>query len=246
MSSNMNPTNNLGLNPEGGDLAGLFLQLPAPAFVVQGERFAVVNQAALDLFGRGAAEILQLHYWDVIDPAMQRVLRDRYRAWLQGRPIEFHGVSPIVTGKGERRWIEVFRRRIEYAGAAAVLVNAFDLTDRWAWLECAKRAIDRYDGPPTVDADRLAHRESGAREGGDRKAPRQRRAATATQPLTRRQAEVLELVARGRSNKQIARDLGITEGTAKLHVFSLMRAYQVPNRTMLAVIAHSPGSSAEE
>lgn len=56
---------------------------------------------------------------------------------------------------------------------------------------------------------------------------------------------MLELVARGRSNKQIARDLGITEGTAKLHVFSLMRAYQVPNRTMLAVIAHSPADGAD-
>ncbi len=246
MPSNIKSTNNLGLNHEAGDLAGLFLQLPAPAFVVQGERFATLNQAALELFGRGAAELMQLYYWEVVDPAMQRVLRNRYRAWLQGRPIEFHGISPIVTGQGERRWIEVFRRRVEYGGAPAVLVTAFDLTDRWTWLESAKRAIDRYDGPPTVDADRLAHRETGAREHEARRAPRPRSVASGAQPLTRRQAEVLELVARGRSNKQIARDLGITEGTAKLHVFSLMRAYQVPNRTMLAVIAHSAGEAAED
>ena len=228
----------MGLVVGAGDLTALFMQLPAAAFVVQGERYVALNQMMQDLFGRSAAELLQIPFWEVVDPAMKLVMRDRYRAWLQGRPIEFHGVSPIVTGKGERRWIEVFRRRIDYAGSAAVLVTAFDLTDRWAWLESAKRAIDRYDGPPTVDADRLA-----AREPARKRAPP---ATASAQVLTRRQTEVLALVARGRSNKQIARDLGITEGTAKLHVFSLMRAYQVPNRTMLAVIAHSPGVGAED
>jgi len=220
-----------------GDFSALFLQLPAAAFVLQGDRFVAFNPMTLDLLGRSAAELLQHSFWDFIDPAMQRVLRDRYRAWMMGRPLEFHGVTPVVTGTGERRWVEVFRRRIDYAGATAVLVTAFDLTDRWAWLESAKRAIDRYDGPPTVDTDRLAVHEGGGRKPAGR--------ARATQALTRRQAEVLELVARGRSNKQIARDLGITEGTAKLHVFSLMRAYQVPNRTMLAVIAHAPAESTD-
>jgi len=238
-------TKEVGLKGETSELSALFLQLPAAAFVLQGERFVAFNQMALDLLGREAQDLLQRPFWDAIDPAMQRVLRDRYRAWMQGRPLEFHGVTPIVTGAGDRRWVEVFRRRIEYAGAPAVLVTAFDLTDRWAWLERARRSIDRYDGPPTVDADRLAAREPSGRDAGTRKAPRRGRAAT-TQSLTRRQAEVLELVARGRSNKQIARDLGITEGTAKLHVFSLMRAYQVPNRTMLAVIAHSPAEGTDD
>lgn len=229
----------LGLKAEPGEFSALFLQLPAAAFVLQGDRFVAFNQLTLELLGRSAAELLEHSFWEFIDPAMQRVLRDRYRAWMMGRPLEFHGVTPVVTGTGERRWIEVFRRRIDYAGATAVLVTAFDLTDRWAWLESAKRAIDRYDGPPTVNADRLAVHEAAPRK------PTSPGRAAATQSLTRRQAEVLELVARGRSNKQIARDLGITEGTAKLHVFSLMRAYQVPNRTMLAVIAHSPAEAAE-
>lgn len=229
----------LGLMAGARDFSALFLQLPAAALVLQGDRCVAFNQMTLDLLGRSAAEMLERPFLDFIDPAMQRVLRDRYRAWMTGRPLEFHGVTPVVTGTGERRWVEVFRRRIDYAGATAVLVTAFDLTDRWAWLESAKRAIDRYDGPPTVHADRLAVREAGARK------PLARPHAVATQALTRRQAEVLELVARGRSNKQIARDLGITEGTAKLHVFSLMRAYQVPNRTMLAVIAHSPADTTD-
>jgi len=36
--------------------------------------------------------------------------------------------------------------------------------------------------------------------------------------LTQRELDVLQLVAQGRSNKDIARRLAITEGTAKTHV----------------------------
>lgn len=54
--------------------------------------------------------------------------------------------------------------------------------------------------------------------------------------LTHRQKEVLELIAnRGLSNKQIARVLGISESTVKIHVSAIMKAYCVRNRTQLAL-----------
>jgi DNA-binding CsgD family transcriptional regulator len=54
--------------------------------------------------------------------------------------------------------------------------------------------------------------------------------------LTHRQQEVLELIAnRGLSNKQIARVLGISESTVKIHVSAIMKAYCVRNRTQLAL-----------
>lgn len=54
--------------------------------------------------------------------------------------------------------------------------------------------------------------------------------------LTHRQQEVLELIAnRGLSNKQIARTLGISESTVKIHVSAIMKAYCVRNRTQLAL-----------
>jgi two-component system nitrate/nitrite response regulator NarL len=43
--------------------------------------------------------------------------------------------------------------------------------------------------------------------------------------LARRQRQVSDLIASGGSNKRIARELGIAEGTVKLRVFSLMRNF---------------------
>lgn len=48
--------------------------------------------------------------------------------------------------------------------------------------------------------------------------------------LTARQKEVLDLVAGGKSNKQIATVLGISEGTVKVHVNAAFRALGVHNR----------------
>jgi len=48
--------------------------------------------------------------------------------------------------------------------------------------------------------------------------------------LTNRQKEVLDLVATGKSNKQIANALGISEGTVKVHVNAAFRTLGVHNR----------------
>lgn len=59
--------------------------------------------------------------------------------------------------------------------------------------------------------------------------------------LTVRQSQVLHLVqARGASNKTIAKILGITESTVKLHIGSILKKYGVKNRTQLAVFAKTP------
>lgn len=54
--------------------------------------------------------------------------------------------------------------------------------------------------------------------------------------LTPRQRQVLALLAEGKSNKEIASELGLAAGTVKIHVSSIFKALNVNNRT-LAVIA---------
>ena len=55
--------------------------------------------------------------------------------------------------------------------------------------------------------------------------------------LTPREFEILRHLADGQSNKEIARDLGITDGTVKLHVRSILRKLEVRSRVEAAVIA---------
>ena len=55
--------------------------------------------------------------------------------------------------------------------------------------------------------------------------------------LTPRELEILRHLAEGQSNKEIARDLGITDGTVKLHVRSILRKLEVRSRVEAAVIA---------
>jgi DNA-binding NarL/FixJ family response regulator len=56
--------------------------------------------------------------------------------------------------------------------------------------------------------------------------------------MTGRQSEVLALLIQGKPNKLICRDLGLAEGTVKIHVTAILRALGVANRTQ-AVIAVS-------
>lgn len=49
--------------------------------------------------------------------------------------------------------------------------------------------------------------------------------------LSPRQIDVLRLISIGKSNKQIAYELGLTEGTVKLHVTAILKLLNVYNRT---------------
>jgi len=60
---------------------------------------------------------------------------------------------------------------------------------------------------------------------------------SSTEALTRREVEVLKLVARGLSNPKIAQELGIGEGTIRFHVSNILNKLQLENRTQLALYA---------
>jgi DNA-binding NarL/FixJ family response regulator len=55
--------------------------------------------------------------------------------------------------------------------------------------------------------------------------------------LTVRQRDLLPLLARGMSNKEIARELAISEATTKIHAAAVCRVLGVRNRTEAAVVA---------
>lgn len=55
--------------------------------------------------------------------------------------------------------------------------------------------------------------------------------------LTRRELEVLKLLATGNYNKEIAEELGISERTVKNHVSNIFKKIEVTDRTQAAVFA---------
>lgn len=59
--------------------------------------------------------------------------------------------------------------------------------------------------------------------------------------LTGRQAEVLALIARGKSNRDIAQQLQLSEGTVKVHVTAIFKALGVTSRTQALVAAAQVG-----
>jgi two-component system nitrate/nitrite response regulator NarL len=55
--------------------------------------------------------------------------------------------------------------------------------------------------------------------------------------LTERERQIMHLVSTGQSNKEIARQLSLTEGTVKVHLHNIFQKLAINNRTALAVLA---------
>lgn len=66
-----------------------------------------------------------------------------------------------------------------------------------------------------------------------------------THALTARQLQVISLVGQGFSNKEIANELKISEGTVKQHIFAIFRLLNVSSRAKLAVVSQRLGSTSK-
>ncbi|MCM1984023.1 response regulator transcription factor [Lyngbya confervoides] len=63
----------------------------------------------------------------------------------------------------------------------------------------------------------------------------------AVNPLTKREQEILVLVANGKSNQEIAEELYITSGTVRVHVHTILQKLAVRDRTQAAIWAIQTG-----
>ena len=66
-------------------------------------------------------------------------------------------------------------------------------------------------------------------------------AQVSSERLTSREREILQLMGGGASNKAIARQLGISEGTVKTHVKSVLQKLEVASRTEAESLAARRG-----
>jgi DNA-binding NarL/FixJ family response regulator len=111
-------------------------------------------------------------------------------------------------------------------------------------VEAVRRTLEG-DAPLNEGlAMQLLQRLAGEDEGEERseevlaEARKERKAADPMpRGITPREAEVLRLLAQGRTNPQIAQDLAVSRGTAKIHVQNIISKLGVSDRTQAAVRA---------
>ena len=151
---------------------------------------------------------------------------------------------PQMTG------LEVLRelKRMQQSMPVVILTTSRDETDVIAALQGGAQGYLLKDMEPddlidsltdivrgqTIVANELTMVLARALRGDE---PETASVATVIDNLTPRESEILCLLADGQSNKVIARNLGISDGTVKLHVKAILRKLQVHSRVEAAVIA---------
>jgi DNA-binding NarL/FixJ family response regulator len=114
------------------------------------------------------------------------------------------------------------------AGAAGIVLK--DLVEA-ALIECLREvAQGKQWFAPTLVGPALA-REARRRQKWRRLSP----------TLTPRETEIIHYVAQGRSNKNIAHKISISEGTLKLHLNHIFRKLEVSSRSELVELAFAQG-----
>lgn len=141
---------------------------------------------------------------------------------------------------------------IKAAGIKIPVVMLTTSTDEYDLKECLKRGAQGYllkDMDPEELVDALIEAQKGsivvAKDMTHILAKVLRNELTDSEStfdsLTNREKEVACLVASGFSNKVIARELGISDGTVKLHVKSILKKLSLSSRVEVAVMVTEQG-----
>lgn len=116
------------------------------------------------------------------------------------------------------------------AGAIGYLLKTIPADELGRAIQAAHHGIYQFDGAVgAVVVERLASR------------TKRDQLTDLSKRLTERQIEVLRLVARGATNKEIAYTLSISEGTVKNYISSILNELNLRDRTQAAIFAYENG-----
>lgn len=132
----------------------------------------------------------------------------RLKVIVVGMEID-HGYIQRVIGTGAKGYLTHLAKESEIRMAIEIVLDG----SVWAPRKVLAKLIDSAETAATAS--------------GSSEIPK----------ITAREAEVLRLLVAGRPNREIARSLGIDEGTVKAHVGRLMRKVGVENRIALTMQA---------
>ncbi len=183
-----------------------------------------------------ARELTQYPDREALAEALVSLLRFQFGCgWVELWATGTNGQMQLLGVSGERGTGEQRRFALEVGGRAVGRLEvelphgpgqgSVDdvLNELVPWFSVALEVArtSRTEQPPAIEESELT---------------RKLRRAKETAQLTPRQLEVLELVARGKTNKEIASVLGRSEGTVEVHVTNLLRKYGVTNRAGLLAL----------
>jgi len=161
-------------------------------------------------------------------------------------------VDLVMPGMNGFEGIKLLREQLE--GAPVVVVSSSDdVADIKAAFDCGARGYVLKSsaaqvlehalplilaGEMYVPAIALNPNGVAALEAPDVAAPPSTASARA---MTPRQTDVLTLLVKGQSNKEIARNLGMLDSTVKVHVKAILQKLGVKNRTQAAIAGMQQG-----
>jgi two-component system NarL family response regulator len=165
--------------------------------------------------GRVGAELYRQHLPDVVLMDLRMPVASGVET-IQELRHEFPGAKVIVltTFDGDE---DVYRAM--QAGARGYLLKGMEAEELIAAIRCVHAGQSSLCAPI---AEQLAHRMS-------------------TPELTPRELEVLETIVAGKSNREIASSLDVSEATVKTHLNSLFSKLNVVDRTQAAITALQRG-----
>ncbi|UAW96940.1 hypothetical protein KEM63_08790 [Halopseudomonas nanhaiensis] len=135
--------------------------------------------------------------------------------------------SVMGAGHGHSALLERGLAGVESSGALAIV---FDCPLGATVVRCEERVA-----PGSWERIQLIRSEAGVGTAQDQ------RQAAAVLDLTVKERQVMQLVAEGKSNKQIARDLNVAPETIKSHMKSIFAKLKVDNRAQAAVMLRQAG-----
>jgi two-component system nitrate/nitrite response regulator NarP len=138
--------------------------------------------------------------------------------------------------------IDVLRRlsRARWRPKVILLTAGMDDSQHLAAAELNPQGMVLKTSDPSLLIDCIDRVAAGEQWIDPEIAQRTRRAqekAASAPPLTRRERELVELVRQGLRNRDIAAELGVTEGTVKVYLHAIFDKFRVENRTELALRA---------
>lgn len=112
--------------------------------IFQGEHFVYVNPAFEKMTGYGREELLSMHYWEIMDPEIRQLVKERGRARQRGEDVPSRYESRILTKRGKTKWVDIAAVRMDYEGRPAVLGTAIDISARKQAEEEAQAYAKKY------------------------------------------------------------------------------------------------------